>query len=110
MNRSYLPLASQIKPQGSPHMPPGCPNSPNSTSHTNKTFVQVHIFQGSALQLRKPNRGTLQDITIKKRNCMKSPTPEVQCARCIFQKQYLLLTLQIKYQSQVNHDTTFENS
>ena len=43
---------------------------------------------------------------------MKSPTPETQCTACIFQKQYLfvLLTLQIKHQGQVNHDTTFENS
>ena len=43
---------------------------------------------------------------------MKSPTPETQCAEGIFQKQYLfvLLTLQIKHQGQVNHDTTFENS
>ena len=43
---------------------------------------------------------------------MKSPTPETQCEECIFRKQYLfvLLTLQIKHQGQVNHDTTFENS
>ena len=43
---------------------------------------------------------------------MKSPTSETQCAECIFQKQYLfvLLTLQIKYQGQANHNTTFENS
>ena len=43
---------------------------------------------------------------------MKFPTPETQCAECIFRKQYLfvMLTLQIKHQGQVNHDTTFENS
>ena len=43
---------------------------------------------------------------------MKSPTPDTQCTACIFQKQYLfvLLTLQIKHQDQVNHDTTFEKS
>ena len=43
---------------------------------------------------------------------MKSPTPQTQSAECIFRKQYLfvLLTLQIKDQGQVNHDTTFENS
>ena len=43
---------------------------------------------------------------------MKSPTPETQCAECIFRKQHLfvLLTLQTKHQGQVNYDTTFENS
>ena len=34
------------------------------------------------------NRGTLQDITNKNRHCMKSPTPETQCAEGIFQMQY----------------------
>ena len=43
---------------------------------------------------------------------MKSPTPETQSAECIFRKQYLfvLLTLQIKHQGQVNHETTCESS
>ena len=41
---------------------------------------------------------------------MKPQTPETQCAECIFQKQFVLLTLQIEYQGQANHDTTFENS
>ena len=43
---------------------------------------------------------------------MKSPTPETQCVECIFQKQYPIcaVNLQIKYQGQANHDTTFENS
>ena len=30
----------------------------------------------------------MQDIAIKKKHSMKSPTPETQCAECIFQKQY----------------------
>ena len=48
---------------------------------------------------------------------MKPATPETQCVECIFQKPiryfntlFVLLTLQIKYQGQANHDTTFENS
>ena len=43
---------------------------------------------------------------------MKSPIPETQCAERIFRKQtlFVLLTLQIKYQGQANHDTSFENS
>ena len=43
---------------------------------------------------------------------MKSPTPETLCAECIFQSNalFVLLTLQIKYQGQANHDTTFENT
>ena len=58
---------------------------------------------------------------------MKPPTPEAQCAEGIFQIQYpfcavnftnnvsrssrtLLLTLQIMYQGQAEHDRTFENS
>ena len=35
------------------------------------------------------------------------------CAECIFFKSntlFLLLTLQVKYQGQANHDKTFENS
>ena len=36
--------------------------------------------------------------------------PETQSEECISQKQIVLLTLQIKYQGQANHDTTFENS
>ena len=39
------------------------------------------------------NRGTLQDITNKNRHCMKSPTPETQCAEGIFQTQYLVCAL-----------------
>ena len=76
----------------------------------------MHLPQEPYLQLRKPkelfNRGTLQDITIIKRHCMKSSTPETQCAECICQKHtiFVLLTLQIKFQGQANHDTTFENS
>ena len=43
---------------------------------------------------------------------MKCSTPEAKCAEGIFQMQYLffLLTLQIKYQGQAEHDTTFEKS
>ena len=43
---------------------------------------------------------------------MKYPTPVAQCAKDIFQMQYLflLLTLQIIYQSQAEHEATFENS
>ena len=58
---------------------------------------------------------------------MKPPTPEAQCPEGIFQIQYpicavnftnnvsrsgitLLLTLQIMYQGQAEHDRTFENS
>ena len=43
---------------------------------------------------------------------MNTPTPETQSAECIFQKQYPIcaVNLQIKYQGQAYHDTTFENS
>ena len=44
---------------------------------------------------------------------MKSPpTPETQCAECIFQKRYPICAVKFtnKYQDQANHDTTFENS
>ena len=34
------------------------------------------------------NRGTLQDTTIKKRHCIKSPTNETLRTACIFHKQY----------------------
>ena len=42
---------------------------------------------------------------------MKSPTPETVC-RGIFKCNtlFVLLTLQIKYQRQAEHETTFENS
>ena len=46
---------------------------------------------------------------------MKLPTTETQCDECIFQKQYPICTvnftyIQMKYQDQANHDTTFENT
>ena len=42
---------------------------------------------------------------------MKCSTTETKYAEGIFQMQFLffLLTLQIKYQGQAEHDTTFEN-
>ena len=44
------------------------------------------------------NCDTLQFITNKNRHCMKSPTPETQCAESIFKCNtlFVLLTLQIK--------------
>ena len=44
---------------------------------------------------------------------MKSSIPETQCGEGIFQVQHhclCILTLQIKYQGQADHDTIFENS
>ena len=46
---------------------------------------------------------------------MKLPTTETQCDECIFQKQNPICTvnftyIQMKYQDQANHDTTFENT
>ena len=43
---------------------------------------------------------------------MKPLTSETQCAEGIFKCNalFVLLTLQIKYQGQANHDTTSENS
>ena len=46
---------------------------------------------------------------------MKLPTTETQCDGWIFQKQYLICAVnftyvQMKYQGQPNHDTTFENT
>ena len=43
---------------------------------------------------------------------MKSPTPETQLQNVFFKSNtlFVLLTLQIKYQGQANHDATFENS
>ena len=80
----------------------------------------MHLLQESLLQLSKPktakelrNRGTLQDVAIKKKHCMKSPQPLRHSVQSVFFKSntlFVLLTLQIKYQGQANHDTTFENS
>ena len=54
----------------------------------------------------------MQDIRIKKKHCMKSPTPGHSVQSVFFKSntQFVLLNLQIKYQGQANHDTTFENS
>ena len=43
---------------------------------------------------------------------MKSVTPEVQYVEVSFQSNtlFVLLTLQVIYQGQAEHDTTFENS
>ena len=41
---------------------------------------------------------------------MKSPTPETQSVFFKSNTLFVLLTLQIKYQGQANHGTTFENS
>ena len=111
IHRSFLPLFPQSKPQGSPDMLPGWTNSLNSPSHTNKTFVQVHLLQESDLKEFR-NRGTLQDITIKK-GIAWNPQLLRHSAQSVFFKRntlFVLLTLQIKYQGQANHDTTFENS
>ena len=55
---------------------------------------------------------TFQDITKKNKRCMKSVTPEAQYAEVSFQCNTLfaLLTLQVIYQGQAEHDKTFENS
>ena len=41
---------------------------------------------------------------------MKSPTPETQSVFFKSNILIVLLTLQVKYQGQANHGTTFENS
>ena len=44
---------------------------------------------------------------------MKSLTPEAWCAECVFLLQsisFVLLPLQILFQGQAKHDTTFETS
>ena len=55
---------------------------------------------------------TFQDITKKNKRCMKSVTPEAQYAEVSFQCNtlFVLLTLQVIYQGQAEHDATFENS
>ena len=55
---------------------------------------------------------TFQDITKKNKRCMKSVTSEAQYAEVSFQCNtlFVLLTLQVIYQGQAEHDKTFENS
>ena len=84
------------------------------------TFSKILNYNQANLK-QLCNRGTIsqvtfQDITNKNRLCMKSPTPEAQCAEDVFQMffkcntLFLQLTLQMIYQSQPEHDATFEKS
>ena len=100
-HHTFPPLVPQSKLQGSLHMPPGSTNSPTSPSHTSKTFVQVYLLHESDLQIDKPKKAPSNPQPLRhsvQRICFKCNT------------LFMLLPLQIKYQGQDEHDTTFKNS
>ena len=53
-----------------------------------------------------------QEITNKNRRCMKSPTPETQCADVIFEMKHTICA--VNFTNDISrsgeHNTTFENS
>ena len=75
------------------------------TKHLYKCTFSKSLTYNQVILKELRNRGNLQDITNKNKHCMKSPTPEIQCAQGIYQMQYPICA-----KGQADHDTTFENS
>ena len=86
--------------------------SPGWTKHLYKwTFSKSLTYNQKNLKDLR-NRGTLQDIAIKK-GIAWNPQPLRHSLQSVFFKSntlFVLLTLPIKYQGQDNHDIAFENS
>lgn len=100
---------------------PGLANSSSLPWHTNKHFLKfkfIKSYKYSYVNLKELyNQAIKLQVTIKdvKREdslCMKCPTPELYCARMffIFNPLFVLLTFQMLYQSQAEHDPAFATS
>ena len=75
----------------------------------------MHLLQELDLQLRKPKSSVIEapcKILQLKKALHETPNPGDTVCRVFFKSNtlFVLLTLQIKYQGQANHDKTFENS
>ena len=122
IHSSLLPLVPQSKPQGNPLLPPGWTNSPTSSSHTNKgictsvlspwvCLITMQIYRSSVIETssyRSPftilqiKTGVPWNLQLLRRSVQWVPFKS--------NTLFVLLTLQIIYQSQTEHDTAFENS